>query len=69
MNRAFWQRYIDIAVFDRPDQPAPRHGGDNWVGLPLPGDASLTANRSVGNGHIGFFLSGKGAGEVYALRG
>lgn len=62
VNRAFWQRYINTAVFDHPDQPTPRHGGDNWVRLPLPGEVNLTAYRSTGNGHIGFFLSGNGAG-------
>ena len=35
-NRAFWQRFIDEVQFDHPDQPPPRHGGDNWVRIELP---------------------------------
>ena len=49
-NCAFWQRFIDGAHFDHPDQPAPRHGGDNWVSTFLPGPIGwLTAFRSTGS--------------------
>lgn len=38
-NREFWQEYIDSARFDHPDQPVPRHGGNNWVKVPMPDPA------------------------------
>lgn len=54
-NRAFWQDFIDRAAFDHPDQPPPRHGGNNWVKIPLPSPARwLTAYR--GKGRAGLFL-------------
>ncbi|QIA22546.1 hypothetical protein [Mesorhizobium sp. AA22] len=30
-NRLFWQAFNDSVQFDHPDQPAPRHGGNNRV--------------------------------------
>lgn len=48
-NRAFWQSFIDRARFDHPEQPPPRHGGNNWVRIPLPSPARyLTAYRYQG---------------------
>lgn len=56
-NREFWQRFIDTARFEHPDQPMPRHGGNNSVRIPLPPPARwLTAYRSVGEGEAGLFL-------------
>jgi hypothetical protein len=55
-DRAFWQRFIDSARFDHPDQPPPRHGGRNWVKIDLPPPARwLTAYRSSG-GRAGLFM-------------
>ncbi|WP_417524087.1 hypothetical protein [Marinovum sp.] len=45
-NRAFWQRFIDEVDFDHPEQPSPRHGGNNWIRIPLPGDVWMTAYRN-----------------------
>lgn len=55
-NRAFWQRFIDGVQFDHPDQFAPRHGGNNWVRIPLPEPVkSMTAYR--GKDKIGFLIA------------
>ena len=64
--RAFWQTFIDEVVFDHPDQPRPRHGGTNYVRIPLPGATSLTAYRTA-TGLMGLFLAGKRKAEAYAL--
>jgi hypothetical protein len=46
-NRAFWQKFIDTARFDHPDQAPPRHGGNNWVKISLPEPVNwLTAYRT-----------------------
>ena len=34
--RKFWQRFIDEVSFTAPDQPPPKHGGRNWVKIPMP---------------------------------
>ena len=53
--RAFWQRFIDEVQFDHAEQPAPRHGGHNFVRLALPEPMDpLTAYRTV-KGSAGFF--------------
>ncbi|MBZ9873182.1 hypothetical protein LB542_20260 [Mesorhizobium sp. BR1-1-9] len=59
MNRAFWQQFIDQVRFDHPDQPPPRHGGDNWVRVPLPEPLGwMTAFRSTGTrAEVGLFLT------------
>lgn len=59
INRAFWQRFIDEVQFDHADQLAPRHGGDNWVRVPLPDPLGwLTAFRSTGSrAEVGLFLT------------
>jgi hypothetical protein len=55
-DRAFWQRFIDGARFDHPDQSPSRHGGRNWVKMDLPAPTgSLTAFRAVG-GRAGLFI-------------
>jgi hypothetical protein len=47
-NRAFWQRFIDEIKFDNPDQPQPRHGGNNWVRFDMPAPATwVTAYRTT----------------------
>ena len=56
-NRAFWQRFIDEITFDHPEQPMPKHGGNNWIRIQLPGDARLTAYRT--NDVVGFFIPEK----------
>ena len=54
-NRNFWQAFIDNAEFDHPDQGRPRHGGNNWVKIPLPYPAKwITAYRA--EGRAGLFL-------------
>lgn len=53
-NREFWQRFIDEVTFDHPEQARPRHGGNNWVRISLPGGARLTAYRT--QDLIGFFI-------------
>lgn len=57
-NKTFWQRFIDEVKFDHPDQSKPRHGGNNWVRIPLPDPAgAMTAYRSEGKKQLGFFFS------------
>jgi hypothetical protein len=63
-NRAFWQRFIDTVRFDHPDQPPPRHGGNNWVRIPLPPPARwLTAFRY--GDELGFFLAWEKDSTLY----
>lgn len=66
-NRIFWQRFIDEIAFSHADQPAPRHGGNNWVRIPLPPPAlGITAYRD--QGRAGLFLVEKpGTGLQEAL--
>ena len=55
-NRIFWQSFIDTVKFDHPDQPVPRHGGNNWVRVPLPEPVKwMTAYRS--RDKLGLFLA------------
>lgn len=61
-NRAFWQRFIDEVTFDHPEQPAPKHGGNNWIRIPLPGDTRMTAYRT--NDAAGFFIPEKNADVI-----
>lgn len=54
-NRRFWQDFIDRTQFDHPDQPSPRHGGNNWVKIPLPTPARwLLGYRN--DGEVGLSL-------------
>lgn len=64
--RAFWQRFIDEVEFDHPNQQPPRHGGNNWVKIPLVGGARLTAFRIEGK-VLGLFLAGPQKAEAYDL--
>lgn len=59
VNRAFWQKFIDQTQFDHADQLPPRHGGDNWVRIPLPEPLDwMTAFRSTGaKAEVGLFLT------------
>lgn len=59
VNRAFWQRFIDQVQFDHADQLPPRHGGDNWVRIPLPEPLGwITGFRSAGTrAEVGLFLT------------
>ncbi|MEZ2307157.1 hypothetical protein [Caballeronia sp. Lep1P3] len=67
-NRAFWDRFIAQATFDHPDQPPPRHGGNNWVQLALPGPVvGLTAYRALPT-TAGFSVTFKGARGREALQ-
>lgn len=55
-NRQFWDRFIGKLKLDHSDQPGPRHGGNNYVRLALPGPAqSLTVYRTR-QGDAGFFI-------------
>ncbi|MDR5750211.1 MULTISPECIES: hypothetical protein [unclassified Caballeronia] len=52
-NRALWDLFISSVRFDHPDQPPPRHGGNNYVRIDLPGPVSglvayRTADRATG---------------------
>jgi hypothetical protein len=52
-NRAFWDAFISSVRFDHPDQPPPRHGGNNYVRIELTGPvtglvAYRTADRTAG---------------------
>ncbi|MDW3682996.1 hypothetical protein RA280_14810 [Cupriavidus sp. CV2] len=67
-NRAFWDRFIAEVHFDHPDQMPPRHGGNNWVRMELPGPvAPLVAYRET-NGNLGFMLKFVGAEGRDALQ-
>jgi len=67
-NREFWNRFIAQAAFDHPDQPPPKHGGNNWVQLALPGPVGgLTAYRAV-PATAGLSVSFKGAEGREALQ-
>ncbi|MER8849832.1 hypothetical protein [Mesorhizobium australicum] len=59
VNRSFWQRFIDQVQFEHADQLPPRHGGDNWVRIPLPEPLGwLTGFRSTGpRAVVGLFLT------------
>lgn len=65
VRRAFWDRFIREARFDHPDQPPPRHGGDNWVRIDLPPPGWITAYRSGDRAGVFVRLAGEGAAEAY----
>lgn len=63
-NRAFWQSFIERACFDHPDQPPPRHGGNNWVKITLPSPARwVTAYRFKGRAGLSL-VDEAGAGLI-----
>jgi hypothetical protein len=67
-NGAFWDKFIERAVFDHPDQSPPRHGGNNYVRLDLPGPvAGLVAYRSA-PATAGFFVKFEGSEGREALQ-
>jgi hypothetical protein len=46
-STAFWDKFIKQVKFDHPDQTPPRHGGNNFVRLDLPGPVQgLVAYRA-----------------------
>jgi hypothetical protein len=59
--REFIARFIAEASFDDPAQMPARHGGLNWMRLPMPGPVGLTLYRSSGSGETGAFLRYKDA--------
>lgn len=61
VNRVFWQRFIDQVQFDHADQLPARHGGDNWVRIPLSKPLGwITGFRSTGaKAEVGLFLTFK----------
>ena len=67
-NRAFWTRFIADAHFDHPDQMPPRHGGNNWVRMELPGPVAPLAAYREANGNLGFMLKFVGAEGRDALQ-
>ena len=56
-NRTFWQSVIDGIKFDDTAQPAPRHGGNNWIRIPMPFPAKWISAFRDTKGKAGFFLS------------
>ncbi|MCP3727454.1 hypothetical protein M3I53_30745 [Paraburkholderia sp. CNPSo 3272] len=67
-NRAFWDKFIEQVKFDHPDQTPPRHGGNNFVRLDLPGPVQgLVAYREQ-PGTAGLFVKFLGADGLEALQ-
>lgn len=67
-SRRFWQEFIDRVKFDHPDQSPPRHGGHNWVKIPLPAPAAwLLAYRN--GGEIGLSLIEKEGSNLLSILG
>ena len=67
-NRAFWQAFIDTARFDHADQPAPRHGGNNWTKLPFPAPVEwITAYRNKIEIGIFFRLVDEAGRDLFQL--
>lgn len=56
-DRVFWQRFIDSARFDHPDQPPPRHGGRNWVKIDMPAPGRWITAYRIADGTTGLFLT------------
>jgi hypothetical protein len=55
-NRAFWDAFISSVRFDHPDQPPPRHGGNNYVRIELPGPVTGLVGYRTADGTAGFML-------------
>ena len=60
-NRAFWDKFINEVRFDHPDQTPPRHGGNNWARMDLPGP--------VANGLVAFREADSTAGLMVKFKG
>ncbi len=46
-NREFWTKIIKEIKIEHPDQEPPRHGGNNWIKLPMPSPLKwITAYRA-----------------------
>jgi len=58
--RAFVARFNEEAGFDDPAQMPARHGGLNWMRLPMPGPVGLTLYRSGQSAKTGAFLRYRG---------
>lgn len=61
--RAFVARFNEEAGFDDPAQMPARHGGLNWMRLPMPGPVGLTLYRSGQSATTGAFLRYREAGD------
>ena len=55
-NKEFWQRFIACSRFDHPDQTPPRHGGNNYVRLDLPGPVTGMVAYRTADGQAGFVM-------------
>nr|WP_321484276.1 hypothetical protein [uncultured Cohaesibacter sp.] len=59
-DRAFWQSVIDQMRFDHPDQISPRHGGQNYIRIPMPDPVGWIVAYRTKTGEGGFFFTLKG---------
>ena len=67
-NREFWSKIIKEIKIEHPDQEPPRHGGNNWIKLPLPSPLKwVTAYRARDNTYGVFirFAIDEEADELY----
>ncbi|KXU87119.1 hypothetical protein CR51_35890 [Caballeronia megalochromosomata] len=67
-NRAFWDKFIKLATFDHPDQTPPRHGGNNFVRLDLPGPVQGLVAFRESSGRAGLFVKFVGTEGRQALQ-
>lgn len=67
-SRRFWQEFIDRAKFDHPDQSPPRHGGHNWVKIPMPAPAAWLLGYKNGD-EIGLSLIEKEDSHLLTILG
>jgi hypothetical protein len=63
--RAFWDDVVARVRFDHPDQPAPRHGGINWIRLDMPPPDRLTAYRTKDTAGVFLRITGEGASRRF----
>lgn len=63
--RAFWDDVVARVRFDHPDQPAPRHGGINWIRLDMPPPDRLTAYRTKDKAGVFLMITGEGASRRF----
>ncbi|WP_321947864.1 hypothetical protein [Paraburkholderia sp. J10-1] len=55
-NKEFWEHFIAAVRFDHPDQTAPRHGGNNYVRLDLPGPVGGLVAYRTADGRTGLVV-------------